>query len=124
MNTSTRELGVALSFCAATFAVLADDAAPMAKDDVMTTLSGKTMAFKRPDGQMVSWYFAEGGNFILRTPDSTGNGTWNVKDDGQFCVNLRQMGAASGCRSLFKTESGYSYSTSDTKVMRPIESIK
>jgi hypothetical protein len=100
----------------------ADDA-PLAKDEVTRTLTGKTMKFKRPDGQYVSWTFSEGGYFMMHTPDGTGSGTWKVNDNGQFCVDLRGSGAASGCRPLYKTDAGYSYGT-DNGTKRPIESLQ
>ena len=38
------------------------------------------------------------------------SGTWTVEDNGRFCIKIISGTAVDQCRSLYKTDAGYSLS--------------
>lgn len=54
--------------------------------DTMRNAIGNTVTTTGSDGATVKWYFADGGQFSMKTPDgAVVAGTWEQKD-GKICV--------------------------------------
>lgn len=117
----------ALALAAAVPAALAADPVTLAKDDVQTTLAGKSMTYtsRTGVGGEVVIFFAAGGQTSVKFTGSprASTGTWNVDDEGRYCIKIISGTTGDGCRHLLKTDTGYAFKTGRGEIV-PINKIE
>jgi len=105
----------AASALVATSLVHAADPVRLNKEETQQALSGKSMTYD-PRGSTsgaITIFFSADGRMTMKLANSprTSAGTWNVDDDGRYCLKVISGTGSDGCRPLFKTDTGYALRT-------------
>jgi len=98
----------------------------LAAEEVKTTLSGATLRYDFADAETQVRLKADGSldGVAKRRVGSTGggrafSGTWNVTDEGRWCVEVQTFGQGSGggaiCRDVFRLEDKYFYAVGNPR---------
>jgi hypothetical protein len=96
----------------------------LTRDELLALLPSAKITRTVANGNQHIWTNEPGGKFIISTTNrarggqmTTAPGTWQVSDDGRFCVLIewRTVPTEDWCRFLVKTSDGY-YATKSTKV--------
>ena len=95
-------------------------------EEIKSFMPGARVARTSARGNTVYWTNDEGGKLFAtsdnksygsNTRATTTPGTWNITDDGRYCVliNYRAVAAEQWCRFIIKTDDGY-YGTTSANV--------
>lgn len=106
---------------------LAGDPVTLGKEDVHKALAGKSMTYpsRTGEGGGVVIFFATEGRMTVKFTGSPriSSGTWNVDDDGRYCIKIISGTASDGCRHLLKTDTGYAIKTGRGEII-PIDKME
>lgn len=107
----------------------------LAPDEVKALMPGARVSrLNRKSGNTVYWTNDDGGKLFATSDNksrgsaaaTTSPGTWNLTDDGRYCVliNYRLVAAEQWCRFIVKTDDGYyavTSTSSGTTTAHPLD---
>jgi hypothetical protein len=95
-------------FSADTFAA---DATKMPKDEVGSTVAGKTLVYTAANGAVLRVYYSADGH-LTGTGSGVGartqsSGAWTVDEEGRLCQKIRQGPMVDRCFFLMRADGAY-----------------
>lgn len=102
----------------------AADPVRLTKDETQQALSGKSMNYGGKGGRPIVTFFAANGNVTQRAGNAEpSTGTWNVEDDGRFCIKIIKGRFPDVCRHVLRTDAGLALSDAKGNLI-PIEGME
>ena len=104
----TRSLSLAGAAALVAGLAHAGDPVKMEKADLEKALSGKSMSYLNVNGSAAMVNFEKDGRATYKTGNSKASiGTWQVGDDGRYCIKIISGNTPDHCRRVWKTDTGY-----------------
>ncbi len=87
-----------------------DEPVKLGKEEAQKALAGKTVSYRNVNGSGGALFFDTDGRVTYRVTGGTARpsaGTWEIQDNGRYCVKFTSGTATDHCRSIWKTDSGF-----------------
>jgi hypothetical protein len=101
----------------------AGDAVKLEKAELEKLLPGKSISYSNINGASAIVTFEKDGSVTYKTGNSKPSlGTWQVEDDGRYCIKITSGKVRDHCRRVLKTDTGYALSDANGELI-PISGL-